>query len=195
MSDEYDARHMRLIEERDAALCEIDRLRLEVERHKAATVDAITRHKRDAAILETALDDRKHELQVLAHVVASGNASGLIEQITSLRARLAECEEARAMWEQEFKDTCESRLRFMTERDAARSENERLRGELARQLPWERLGEAELEQVRGKAERKAAEAIAQWLEAPCPCGYADCETKYAGLAKSVRDGDWRKATP
>jgi hypothetical protein len=41
------------------------------------------------------------------------------------------------------------------------------------------------------AERNTAEAIAAWLEAPCPCGYADCESKYGELAKSVRDGEWR----
>lgn len=45
---------------------------------------------------------------------------------------------------------------------------------------------------RVTVERETVEAIARWLEAPCPCGYADCESKYAELAKEIRAESWRE---
>lgn len=37
----------------------------------------------------------------------------------------------------------------------------------------------------------AAEQIATWLEAACPCGYTDCESRARLLAEAIRRGDWR----
>lgn len=42
------------------------------------------------------------------------------------------------------------------------------------------------------AERATVEAIAAWLEAPRPCGKADCESKYREIATGVRRGAWKE---
>jgi hypothetical protein len=91
----------------------------------------------------------------------------LIAENERLRVQLAH------LTEQAGEDSCADVLRQASE---AIREADRLRAQLAH------------------AEQRTVEAIAAWLDEPCPCGEADCKSRYRAVAKGVRDGDW-KETP
>ncbi len=78
------------------------------------------------------------------------------------------------------------------QRDATmEAEHARREADLARWTSGELISAKATAHIADVYEAKTAEAIATWLEAPCPCNFADCASKYSDLASAVRAGDWR----